>query len=135
MGINTMARFIYVNPTGYPIEQLPREWHGISPFTEAQAVAHRWRKVWLPDPEPVKEPVTKCTKYDLVKCLREHFPEYLEKLKDAYGKNSHVAFFWNTVNDLDRNNAEFIELAHAIGFDDTQIDEVFSLVIPTEGLK
>ena len=87
------------------------------------------------DPEPVKEPVTKCTKYDLVKCLREHFPEYLDKLKDAYGKNSHVAFFWNTVNDLDRNNEEFIELAHAIGFDDTQIDEVFSLVIPTEGLK
>lgn len=135
MGITTMARFIYINPTGYPIEQLPKEWHGISPFTEAQAVAHRWRKVWQPDPEPVKEPVTKCTKYDLVKCLREHFPEYLEKLKDAYDKDSHVAFFWNTVNDLDRNNAEFIELAHAIGFDDTQIDEVFSLVIPTEGLK
>ena len=40
-----MARFIYVNPTGYPIEQLPKEWHGIFPFTEAQAVAHRWRKV------------------------------------------------------------------------------------------
>ena len=130
-----MKRYVYVNPTGYPIEQLPKEWHGISPFTEAQSVAHRWRKVWLPDPEPVKEPVTKCTKYDLVKCLREHFPEYLDKLKDAYSKNSHVAFFWNTVNDLDRNNAEFIELAHAIGFDDTQIDEVFSLVIPTEGLK
>lgn len=130
-----MKRYVYVNPTGYPIEQLPKEWHGISPFTEAKAIEHKWRKVWLPDPEPVKEPVTKCTKYDLVKCLREHFPEYLEKLKDAYGKDSHVAFFWNTVNDLDRNNAEFIELAHAIGFDDTQIDEVFSLVIPTEGLK
>ena len=76
----------------------------------------------------VKTARTQCTKYELVTCLQNHFPELLASLREAYAQSSDLQFYWNSVLDLDRNNADFVNLAQTLGVTSEQLDAIFSKI-------
>ena len=76
-------------------------------------------------PDPAR---TTCTKYELVTCLQTHFPELLANLRQAYSQSAELQFYWNSVLDLDRNNADFQSLANSLGITSEQLDEIFSKI-------
>ena len=78
-------------------------------------------------PDPVT-PRTTCTKYELVTCLQNHFPELLQMLKDNYAVTPNLQFYWNSVLDLDRNNVDFVNLAQSLGVTSEQLDEIFAKI-------
>jgi len=78
-------------------------------------------------PEPVI-PRTQCTKYELVTCLQEHFPELLETLKINYQVNPNLQFYWNSVIELDRANSDFQQLAESLGVTSEQLDAIFAKI-------
>ena len=69
---------------------------------------------------------TVCTKYELVSALQAHFPELLAELRQAYAASAELQFYWNTVNDLDRANADFQRFAQTLGISEAQIDAIFA---------
>lgn len=73
-------------------------------------------------------PRTTCTKYELVTCLQTYFPELLASLRQAYAASSDLQFYWNTVNDLDRSNADFQSFAHSLGVTSEQLDAIFAKI-------
>lgn len=95
-------------------------------YTVTEEEAEEWRKEHPEPPAPPAPPRTTCTKYELVRVLREEYPEEFESLRQAYASNADVQFYWNTVNELDRNNQDFLTLVTSLGFTEEQIDEVFS---------
>lgn len=97
--------------------------------------AHGWRE-WTREeydewhrahPAPVI-PRTQCTKYELVTCLQTHFPELLASLRQAYEQSPDLQFYWNSVLDLDRNNADFLNLAQTLGVTAEQLDAIFAKI-------
>jgi hypothetical protein len=78
-------------------------------------------------PDPVI-PRTTCTKYELVTCLQNHFPELLQSLMDTYAVTPNLQFYWNSVLDLDRNNADFQNLANSLGITSAQLDAIFAKI-------
>ena len=78
-------------------------------------------------PDPVI-PRTQCTKYELVTCLQTHFPELLASLRQAYAQSAELQFYWNSVLDLDRNNADFQNLADSLWITSAQLDAIFSKI-------
>lgn len=78
-----------------------------------------------PDPVIAR---TQCTKYELVRCLETHFPELLASLRQAYAQSADLQFYWNSVLDLDRNNADFQNLANSLGITSVQLDAIFSKI-------
>ncbi len=93
-------------------------------FTMTEAEAEAWREQH-PEPEPVR---TQCTKYELVTCLEKYFPELLASLRAAYAQSADLQFYWNSVLDLDRNNADFQSLVNSLGVTSEQLDEIFSKI-------
>ena len=91
-------------------------------YTVTEEEAEEWRKAH-PAPPP---PRTVCTKYELVSALQTHFPELLAELRQAYAASPDLQFYWNTVNDLDRNNADFQRFASALGITAEQLDAIFA---------
>ena len=71
---------------------------------------------------------TQCTKYELVTCLQNYFPELLASLREAYAQSAELQFYWNSVLDLDRNNADFQNLVNSLGVTDAQLDAIFSKI-------
>ena len=71
---------------------------------------------------------TQCTKYELVTCLQNHFPELLASLRQAYAQSPDLQFYWNSVLDLDRNNPDFQNLANSLGITSAQLDAIFSKI-------
>ena len=71
---------------------------------------------------------TQCTKYELVKCLQENFPELLDSLRTAYTQSAELQFYWNSVLDLDRDNADFLNLAQTLGVTPEQLDAIFAKI-------
>ena len=71
---------------------------------------------------------TRCTKYQLVQCLTEHFPDLLATLRAAYAQNADLQFYWNSVLDLDRNNADFQAAIQALGITEEQLTAVFAKI-------
>lgn len=94
-------------------------------YTVTEEEAEEWRKEHPEPPAPPAPPRTTCTKYELVRVLREEYPEEFESLRQAYASNADVQFYWNTVNELDRNNQDFLTLVNSLGFTEEQVDEVF----------
>ena len=92
-------------------------------YAVTEAEAEEWRKAH-PAPEP--PPRTVCTKYELVSALSTHFPELLAELRKAYAASAELQFYWNTVNDLDRENADFQRFASVLGISESQIDAIFA---------
>lgn len=78
-------------------------------------------------PEPVI-PRTQCTKYELVTCLQKYFPKLLQTLKDNYAVTPNLQFYWNSVLDLDRSNADFVNLAQTLGVTAEQLDAIFAKI-------
>ena len=93
-------------------------------FTMTEAEAEAWREQH-PEPEPVRN---QCTKYELVTCLEKYFPELLASLRAAYAQSADLQFYWNSVLDLDRNNADFQSLVNSLGVTSEQLDEIFSKI-------
>lgn len=85
-----------------------------------------WHRQYDPPVPPYVR--RRCTKYQLVNCLKIHYPELLAQLRTAYAGSPDLAFYWNTVNDLDRNNADFKAAADALGITDEQMDEIFAKI-------
>ena len=94
-------------------------------YTVTEAEAESWRQAH-PAPEP--PPRTVCTKYELITALREHFPALLTALRQAYSSDAELQFFWNSVNDLDRNNADFQAAAVKLGIDAATLDAIFAAI-------
>ena len=92
-------------------------------YTVTEAEAEEWRRQ---HPAPPPSPRTVCTKYELVNALSAHFPDLLAELRQAYASSPELQFFWNTVNDLDRANADFLRFAQTLGITEEQIDAIFA---------
>ena len=71
---------------------------------------------------------TQCTKYELVTCLQNNFPELLASLRTAYAQSADLQFYWNSVLDLDRNNADFQNLVQKLGVTSEQLDAIFAKI-------
>ena len=82
-----------------------------------------WKNQQPTTPPPAR---TICTKYELVRCLQTHFPELLASLRSAYAANSDLQFFWNSVLDLDRENADFRNIVSQLGITSEQLDAIFA---------
>lgn len=105
-------------------------------YKDADAMtAHGWRE-WTREEYDAwyrehHEPVivrTQCTKYALVTCLQTNFPELLARFREAYAQSAVLQFYWNSVLDLDRNNADFQNLVQSLGVTSEQLDEIFSKI-------
>ena len=94
-------------------------------YTVTEAEAEAWREAH-PAPEPPAW--TTCTKYELISALREHYPELFEALREQYVIDPELQFWWNTVNDLDRNNADFQAAAEKLGIDAATLDAIFGAI-------
>lgn len=94
------------------------------PSPEAAA---RWREVDAPD-EGLEPLPTTCTKYELVNAMQELDPELLTSLRAAYAQYEDLQFYWNTVQELDRNNGDFRRFALMLGADDAQLDALFAAI-------
>lgn len=92
-------------------------------YTVTEADAEEWRRQ---HPAPPPPPRTVCTKYELVNVLQAHFPELLAELRQAYAASPELQFYWNTVNDLDRANADFQRFAENLGITSEQLDAIFA---------
>ena len=97
--------------------------YGWRDWTEEEVAA--W-KAEHPDPEPPAR--TTCTKYELVTCLRTYFPDLLTSLRAAYAESPDLQFWWNSVLDLDRENADFQQTVSALGITEAQLDEIFAKI-------
>ena len=94
-------------------------------YTLTEEEAEAWRQAH-PAPEP-SAPTT-CTKYELVRSLRKYFPELLVELQRAYGADDELQFYWNSVNDLDRENPDFAAAVEKLGITEAQLDAIFAAV-------
>ena len=117
----------FVTPEGATIFNFNRsakfmDQYGYREWTSEELEA--WHKQYDP---PAPEPIvpTTCTKYQLVGVLKEYYPQVFEQLRQAYASNADVQFYWNTVNELDRTNADFIEAFEGLGFTAEFVEEVF----------
>jgi len=92
-------------------------------YTVTEKETEEWRRQHPAPPPPAR---TTCTKYELVSALSAHFPALLAELRQAYAASPELQFFWNTVNDLDRENADFQRFAQSLGITEAQIDAIFA---------
>ena len=68
------------------------------------------------------------TKYEFVNALAALDPALLENVRAAYAANTDLQFYWNTVQELDRNNADFQRFAAVLEATEEQLDEIFRKV-------
>ena len=94
-------------------------------YTLTEAEAEAWRKA---HPAPPPPPRTTCTKYELITALRDHFPELLAELRQAYATDAELRFFWASVQDLDRGNADFQAAAAKLGISEATLDAIFAVI-------
>ena len=96
--------------------------YGWRDWTDAEY--EEWKQAH-PDPVILR---TMCTKYELVTCLEKYFPELLASLRAAYAQSADLQFYWNSVLDLDRNNADFQSLVNSLGVTSEQLDAIFAKI-------
>lgn len=72
-----------------------------------------------------ENPPTECTKYEFVRAIRALDQSLYASLMRLYSSSVEIQFFWNTVNDLDRANADFQRLSDAAGLDDVKLYDIF----------
>lgn len=99
--------------------ELPKAWNGIAPFTAKQAIRQGWRRFFE------EHPSSTCTKYEFTKAVQKVSEDLWNRLLAAYREDEEFAFYWNTVQILDRNEARFLALAERLGVSASEIDEVF----------
>ena len=79
----------------------------------------------LQDPDNLPK---ECTKYEFVNALKEANMEYYNRLLNMYYSSPELQFYWNTVNDLNRDNEDFKRLAILVGATEEEVIEVFRRV-------
>lgn len=92
-------------------------------YTVTEAESEEWRRH---HPAPPAPPRTTCTKYELITVISLRFPELLKQFRDEYEDSYELRFYWNTVQELDRTNADFQRFALALGISEEQIDAIFA---------
>lgn len=116
----------YLTPNGWIMnfDKSPEQMaaYGWRDWTETEIAA--W-KAEHTDPVITR---TACTKYELITCLRTCFPDLLASLRDAYMQNTDLQFWWNSVLDLDRDNADFRQTVAALEITEAQLDEIFAKI-------
>lgn len=118
--------YYYVAPSGRKYRTLPSDYDNASPFNEAWALSHGWTKETTGVFPPAVPARRKCTKYELVNAVKAAAPELLATLEHGYATDGALAFYWNTVQELDRDNEDFQSFATSLGFTSSQLDTVFS---------
>lgn len=118
-----MKRKYWLSPIGsIKWYGLPRKWHGITPFGESTALSKGWtehEEEYIP---------TTCTKYQFLNSLRKNGKELYERFASAYSSNPEFSMFWNSVLDLDRENADFLRFCEELGVSPEQVEAVFSAI-------
>ena len=94
-------------------------------YTLTEEEAEAWRKEH-PAPEP--PPRTSCTKYQLITVLRQKFPVLGAALRQAYEMDPELRYYWASVLDLDRENADFLAIAEKLGIDAGTLDAIFAAI-------
>ncbi|MCQ2378892.1 MAG: hypothetical protein MJ016_06760 [Victivallaceae bacterium] len=86
-------------------------------------------------PDPASEAPATCSRYQLVKILETRHPELLARFRSEYERNENLRFFWNTVNELDRNNADFRAVQAQLGIDDATVAGIFGAAVSGDEKK
>ena len=124
-----MTNTYYLDPDGKRYDSLPHKWNNASPITEEYALSHGWTKHTETIPEPS---VITVTKYSLLVCLRANHAELYDTLKAAYDASADLRFFWNSVNELNRLNEDFINAYTSLGLTAEQVEAIFNECQPAE---
>lgn len=69
---------------------------------------------------------TVCTRYEFINALQEL--GLYDRLFAAWQDSPELQFYWGSVNNLDRADANFRRLAEQLGADDAQLDSIFRKV-------
>ena len=115
----------YITPQGKTIcnfnlsEQLMLQ-YGYN-ITEQQA--EQWRNEHKQ--EQIKTNRTTCTKYQLINVLKNYYPQLYQRLIEEYLHNNQLQFYWNSVNELDRYNQDFIKIVDHLGILQNQLNLIF----------
>jgi len=73
-------------------------------------------------------PPQRCTRYEFVNALKQFDMALYARLFGAYQQSMELQFMWNTVNDLDRRNEDFISMTQQLSIDGETLDELFRVV-------
>ena len=68
---------------------------------------------------------TVCTRYEFVKAVKRVSEEYYDRLYQAYISMPELQFYWNMVNELNRNNEDFQRLALVLQATEDELNEIF----------
>lgn len=113
-------RKIWIEPgTGVSYLRIPCKWRGICNLTQELAIRKGWRARVVSDIPDI------CTKYQFIAAIKQVSDELWKKLYQAYQTDLEFSFYWNSVNQLDRNDTTFQYLASRLGAVQDDIDAVF----------
>lgn len=73
-------------------------------------------------------PPRKCTKYEFVMALKRIDMPLYQTLYGAYQQNPELQFMWNTVNELDRDNEDFIGMTGSLQISEEKLDALFHAI-------
>lgn len=71
---------------------------------------------------------TTCTKPEFVNAVKQISFDHYNKLLSAYSSLVEFQFYWNTVNELDRHDEDFIKLVSIFDDSSEEIDDIFRRV-------
>lgn len=115
-------RKIWIEPgTGVSYLRIPVKWRGICNLTQELAIRKGWRAEVVSDIPDI------CTKYQFITAIKQASDDLWQKLYQAYQTNLEFSFYWNSVNQLDRNDATFQSLASKLGATQDDIDVIFEI--------
>lgn len=115
-------RKIWIEPgTGVSYLHIPCKWRGICNLTQELAIRKGWRA------QVVSDVPDTCTKYQFIAAIKQASDDLWQKLYQAYQTNLEFSFYWNSVNQLDRNDATFQSLANKLGATQDDIDVIFEI--------
>ena len=93
-------------------------------FDDSFIAVDEWE--YADPPATAEAPVTVCTRYEFVNALKTL--GMYDALFAAYQGSPELQFYWSTVNELDRDNADFQRFAAVLEADDATVDAVFAAV-------
>lgn len=69
-----------------------------------------------------------CTKYQLVCVLQKCHQDLYKRLYEAYCENDQLKFYWNTVQELSKDNEDFKKFSEQLQISEELIDEIFKKI-------
>ena len=74
------------------------------------------------------DPPSICTKYEFVNALKTLNANLFQQLYAAYQSSPELQFLWNAVNQLDRNNHDFMMMTQSLSITDEMLYEIFHFI-------